>query len=90
MNIEDIIKRFDYKIMKEIKYMRREECCNSYWEKQLFIETLNLTIEDWAEIRAGDYFSLKDSLSTIDQNKFTYKKVMDYVLSRELVLLIGN
>jgi hypothetical protein len=85
--VNDIIERFDYQIRKEIKYCVIKESCKSYWEKKLFIETLNLTIDDWKEIRVGDYFEIKDSLSGIDQNKFILSRVMKYVLSCELTII---
>ena len=94
MNKEYIIKRFDYKIKEEIKHKKIKENCNSYWEKLLFIETLNFDLDDWEKVRTGDYFNIKDSLLGIDyqntlliKNKFTYKRVMEYVLSCELTII---
>ena len=85
-------KKLDNKLIteKEFVVFKQEivkENCKSYWEKKLFIETLNLTIDDWKEIRVGDYFKIKDSLSGIDQNKFILSRVMKYVLSCELTII---
>jgi len=85
-------KKLDNKLITEKEFIvfKQEivkENCKSYWEKKLFIETLNLTIDDWKEIRVGDYFKIKDSLSGIDQNKFILSRVMKYVLSCELTII---
>tara|TARA_R100000541_G_scaffold15833_2_gene25255 strand:+ start:402 stop:716 length:315 start_codon:yes stop_codon:yes gene_type:complete len=92
LNTKEIIERFNYQIEEEIEQEIEQEIfkenCKSYWEKKLFIETLNLTIDDWKEIRVGDYFKIKDSLSGIDQNKFILSRVMNYVLSKELTIIL--
>jgi hypothetical protein len=88
LNTAEIIKRFNYQIEEEIKEEIIKENCKSYWEKKLFIETLNFSLNDWEEIRVGDYFEIKDSLSGIDQNKFILSRVMKYVLSKELTIIL--
>lgn len=88
LNTKEIIKRFNYQIEEEIKQEIIKENCKSYWEKLLFIETLNFNLNDWEEIRVGDYFKIKDSLSGIDQNKFVLSRVMNYVLSKELTIIL--
>lgn len=78
--IDGIIKQFDKQIKSEYKTAGGDkEKCPSYWHKLLFIKTLHLDINDWRKIRVGDYWARRDSLQGIEQSKFIYNRVIDYL-----------
>ncbi len=78
--IDGIIKQFDKQIKLEYKSAGGDkEKCPSYWHKLIFIKTLCLDVKDWCKIRVGDYWETRDSLQGIEQSKFIYKRVTDYL-----------
>lgn len=77
--IDSIIKQFDKQIKKEYEAAGDKEECPSYWHKLLFLKTMNLDLNDWRKIRVSDYWSIRDSLEGIEQSKFIYKRVADYL-----------
>jgi len=78
--IDRSIKIFDKQIKKEYKSAGKDkEKCPSYWHKLLFLKTLDLNINDWRKIRSGDYWLIRDSLRGIEQSKFIYERVCDYL-----------
>ena len=40
---------------------------------------MNLDLTDWMKIRTGDYWGKRDLLQGVEQIKFVYKKVTDYL-----------
>jgi len=77
---DNIIKQFDEQIKKEYKSADGDKKkCPSYWRKLLFLKTLDLNISDWSKIRSGDYWSTRDSLKGIEQSRFIYERVSDYL-----------
>jgi len=40
---------------------------------------MNLDLNDWRKIRAGDYWSKRDSLRGIEQSRFIYNRILDYL-----------
>ena len=78
--IDRSIKQFDKQIKKEYKSAGGDKKkCPSYWHKLLFLKTLDLNISDWRKIRSGDYWLITDSLQEIEQSKFIYERVCDYL-----------
>lgn len=78
--IDSIVKQFDKQIKKEYKNVGGDkERCPSYWHKLLFLKTMNLDLTDWMKIRTGDYWEKRDLLQGVEQSKFVYKKVTDYL-----------
>jgi hypothetical protein len=78
--IDSIVKQFDKQIKKEYKNAGGDkERCPSYWHKLLFLKTMNLDLTDWMKIRTGDYWEKRDLLQGVEQIKFVYKKVTDYL-----------
>lgn len=78
--IDEIINQFDKQIKLEYKSAGGDkERCPSYWYKLLFLKTLYLDINDWRKIRVGDYWEIRNSLQGIEQSKFIYKRVTDYL-----------
>lgn len=47
--------------------------------KELYLISKDLSIEDWRIIRSGDYYEERDKLSSIDQIKFIIEKVKYYI-----------
>ena len=78
--IDKAIIQFDKQIKKEYKNAGGDkQKCPSYWHKLLFLKTMNLDLNDWRKIRVGDYWSIRDSLQGIEQSKFIYNRVIDYL-----------
>lgn len=78
--IDQRIEQFNIQIKQEYKLFNgNKELCPSYWNKILFIKTVNLNINDWNAIRSGDYFVIRDSLQGINQTKFILKRVSNYL-----------
>jgi hypothetical protein len=78
--IDQRIRQFNRQIKEEYKLADgKKEYCPSYWNKLLFIKTVNLNINDWNIIRSGDYWDIRDSLHGIDQTKFILKRVKNYL-----------
>ena len=78
--INDIINKFDEQIKKEYTYANGDkEKCISYWHKQLFLKTLDFDLNDWKKIRSGDYWEKRDSKQGIEQLKFIYERVTQYL-----------
>jgi len=77
---DKVIIKFDEQIKKEYKSAGGDkEKCQSYWHKLLFLKTMNLDLNDWRKIRAGDYWSKRDSLRGIEQSRFIYNRILDYL-----------
>ncbi len=79
--IETKLKEFDRNIRREMKSLQtfKPYLCESYYMKQIFLETIDFNISDWRELRKDDYYDKKQSYSrTIDKKKFTLKKVLEY------------
>jgi len=47
--------------------------------KELYLISKDLSIEDWRIIRSGDYYEKRDKLSGLDQIKFIIEKVKYYI-----------
>ena len=46
--------------------------------KDLFLISKDLTIEDWRRIRAGDYYSKRDELTGNEQMEFILNRIKIY------------
>jgi hypothetical protein len=78
--IDQIIKQFDKQIKIECELANgKKENCPSYWNKLLFIKTVNLNINDWNIIRSGDYWEKKHLFLGIEQTKFVLNRVLNYL-----------
>jgi len=78
--VDELVKQFDNQIKKEYKTARgNKHNCPSYWHKLIFLKSINLSINDWREIRTGDYYLVRDSLSGIEQSKFIHGRIIDYL-----------
>jgi len=79
--IEKRIKEFDNCLRKEMRDLqtRNYKLCESYYMKQIFLETIDFNIYDWRELRKGDYYETKQMFyKTIDKKKFILKRVLEY------------
>lgn len=78
MNYNQIVKQFNREIWWQKKSYITEKKCPAYWRKRIFIESHDLTIDDWREIRSGNYYDLRDSIYDMDRDKFILKKIIEY------------
>ena len=79
-NVDSIIKQFDKQIKIEYKSAGGDKKkCPSYWDKLIFLKTLNLDINDWRKIRSGDFWLIRDSLQGIKQSQFIHERIVDYL-----------
>lgn len=63
---QNAIKLFDYQIAKEINRNERNgksEITNSWFHREAFIQTVDLTPLDWREIRSGKYWAIHDTIT---------------------------
>jgi len=78
--IDQRLKQFDKQIKQEWKLANgKKENCPSYWNKLLFIKTVNLNMNDWNVIRSGDYWEKRDLFHGIEQTKFILNRVKSYL-----------
>lgn len=78
--IDKIILQFDKQIQEEYKQNEGlKERCPSYWHKLIFLETMNLDINDWRKIRSGNYWQIHDSLQGIERSKFMFRRIKKYL-----------
>ena len=78
--IDKIILQFDKQIQEEYKLNNGvKERCPSYWYKLIFLETINLDINDWRKIRSGDYWKIHDSVEGIQRSKFILRRIRKYL-----------
>lgn len=75
--LEYTLKVFDIQLKRESKFTKEDECV-SYWNKLLFMETINLTPFDWKQIRVGDYWEIRNSLFGVKQAKFILSRIKKY------------
>ena len=78
MDYSQILKEFDRQIWWQKKSYGQEEKCPSYWRKMIFIESHDLGIDDWREIRSGNYYDARDSLFDVNRDKFILKRILEY------------
>ena len=78
MTYKEIIKKFDKDIWWQKKSYLRENSCPSYWRKMIFIESHDLGIDDWREIRSGNYYDVRDSLLDVSRDEFILKRILEY------------
>lgn len=78
MNYNEILKKFDRQIWWQMKAYKQKEKCPSYWRKMIFIESHDLGIDDWREIRSGNYYDARDSLFDVNRDKFILKRILEY------------
>jgi hypothetical protein len=75
-DFDKIIYQFDKQIKREYPLSKGNiKECPSFWQKTLFLETFNLDINDWRQIRVGDYWKRLGELEGIEKNKFIINKV---------------
>ena len=78
---EKRLKEFDICIKKEMRDLktRNPKICESYYMKQIFLETIDFNIDDWRELRHGDYYEKKQRYyEKIDKKKFVLQRVLEY------------
>jgi hypothetical protein len=76
---DKVIKEFDKQIRIEYKAAKgNKDLCPSYWYKLLFLDTKDLDIFEWREIRTEEYWENKKNLNEIDGIKYTLKCVINY------------
>jgi len=76
---ERVIKIFDQQIKREYKLNNgKKENCISYWNKILFLKSLELDLEDWRNIRGFEYWEEKKRLNGIESIKYTIGKIDKY------------
>jgi len=79
MNYNKVLATFDKQIKREYPEAGGDKNkCISYWQKLLFIESNKLSIDDWRNIRVGDYWEIRDSKSGIDRYKFILNRIENY------------
>jgi hypothetical protein len=78
--INYLIKSFDGQIKKEYKIANGDRYkCTSYWSKNIFLLSINLTIADWKKIRSDDYWITHDCLDGIEKSKFIFNRIKTYL-----------
>ena len=78
MSYERVISDFDKHIGWQKKSHDSLEDCPSYWRKKIFFHSFDFKIDDWREVRAGDYYEIRDALTGIDRDKFILKRIIQY------------
>lgn len=78
--IDFAIIQFDKQIKEECRYAEGDvEKCPSYWQKLIFLKSMNMDLSDWRKMRVGDYWSKRDSLRGLERYKFIYSRLIDYL-----------
>lgn len=54
------------------------ELCESYLSKQIFLKSFNFNIQDWREIRKGDYYNELYLEEGLKKKKYTLDKIEQY------------
>jgi len=76
---DDVIKEFDSIIKKQYpKAKGIAYNCSAYIDKLLFIQSMELTIDDWREIRGDDYWEKTIDFSSIHHKKSLLNKILIY------------
>lgn len=79
MNPTRIISLFEYQVQREIKKYKQMDKCPSYWQKLLFVNSLQLSPDDWRKIRTPGYWIKCDSLEGIQKDQFILSQVTNYL-----------
>ncbi len=83
-NVKILIEQFDKQIKIEYKQAKgKKEECQSYWNKLLFLQAIDLDFNDWRIIASEDYWKIRDSLNGIEQSKFIYNTVANYLKKKK-------
>lgn len=53
--------------------------CESYLAKEIFLKTIDFTINDWKKIRTGDYFQEIDLEKGINKKLYLLTKIQNYL-----------
>lgn len=69
------ISNFDRQIKNEIKVFKHEKNCPSYLDKKLFEISVGLTIDEWKEVRSGEYYKIRDTLKEQERKKLLIKRI---------------
>jgi hypothetical protein len=69
----------DKEIIKWKKDKKNLELCESYISKQIFLKSLNFNIQDWRQIRNGDYYNEWNLEKGINKKKYTLNKIEEYI-----------
>jgi len=74
--IDRVLETFDSQIKREYAINDRvKERCISYWNKILFLKSLELTPDDWRFIRNDEYWEEKKKLTGIQSVRYTIDKI---------------
>ena len=69
LELDKIIKKFDKQIRNEYKYSKGKKYkCISYWSKNILLESINFTLNDWKQVRTREYWEKRDNLQIILNN----------------------
>jgi len=68
----------DKEIIKWKEDKNNLELCESYLSKQIFLKSFNFNIQDWREIRKGDYFNELHLENGLNKKKYTLDKIEQY------------
>jgi len=77
LNYKEIIK------WKEDK--KNLELCESYFSKEIFLKSFNFTIQDWCEVRYGDYYNELKLEEGLNKKKYTLDKINQYIKFLNLI-----
>ena len=73
--------------LKEIIEWKKDENnlkkCESYLSKQIFLKSLNFTIQDWKEIRRGDYYDELLNEKGITKKLYILDKINNYITKQK-------
>jgi hypothetical protein len=53
--------------------------CESYLAKQIFLKSIDFTIDDWKEIRKGDYYNEISLESGLNKKLYKLAKIEEYL-----------
>jgi len=79
---DSILKQFDKQIKVELVYNKDLKKCPSYWNKRLFVETINFNSYNWKIIKTDSYLSKKDYYQRIINNSDDFYKQQENLVKQ--------
>lgn len=68
-----------YQIIQWKKDFNNLKLCESYLAKQIFLKSINFTVEDWKKIRKGDYYNELFLEQGINKKLYKLAKIEEYI-----------
>jgi len=84
--IKDELKEYKDKNKNKITQWKKEiknlKLCESYLAKEIFLKSINFDIEDWKEIRKGDYYNEIFLESGLNKKLYKLAKIEEYLKTK--------